>query len=115
MQQRQGYNAMLAFDPDAPKKAANTYRILTSYIKDFEASLDDDHEVCLLLASFGQSVNLAVTEIGFKNPDILVFRGYVGGLYSTIIQHQTQLNFLAVAQEKEDPKKPPRRIGFEQE
>lgn len=88
------------------------YDIIMKRIKDFENSLDDEHEVSLLLTSFGQSITLAVTEIGYSNPSILVFHGFVNNQYATLIQHISQLNFLLIAVKKVDSEKPPRRIGF---
>ena len=89
-----------------------TYEVVMERIKDFEEELDNDHEVSLLLTSFGQSVTLAVTEIGYSNPTTLVFHGFVNGQRATLIQHVSQLNFLLLAVKKADPEKPPRRIGF---
>ena len=89
-----------------------TYEVIMERIKDFEDTLDDDHEVSLQLASFGQSVTLAVTSIGYSNPTTLVFHGFVGNQRATLIQHVSQLNFLLLATQKAEPAKPPRRIGF---
>lgn len=91
-----------------------TYEIIMEEIKDFEDQLDDDHEVALRLASFGQSITLAVHEIGYANPSTLTFYGYVGNQPATLIQHVNQLSFLLLAVKKPDPEKPPRRIGFVQ-
>lgn len=77
------------------------------------ATLDEDHEIALRLASFGQSITLSVVDIGYSNPSTLVFHGYVGDQPATLIQHMSQLNFLLLAVKKADPEKPPRRIGFE--
>lgn len=90
-----------------------TYEVIVRRIKEFQDELDDDHEVALQLASFGQSITLAVTSIGYSNPNTLVFYGYVDGHPATLIQHMTQLNFLLLSMPKQDPEKPPRRIGFE--
>jgi len=89
-----------------------SYKVILDRIKDFEDNLDNDHEVAIKLASFGQSVTLSVTDIGYSNPSTLVFRGYVGDQPATLIQHMSQLNFLLVAVKKSDPEQPPRRIGF---
>ena len=89
-----------------------TYEIIMEQIKNFENDLDDNHEVSLLLTSFGQSITLAVTNIGYFNPTTLIFYGFVKGQRATLIQHISQLNFLLLAVEKSDPAKPPRRIGF---
>ena len=89
------------------------HEVVLRRIKDFQDELDDDHEVALQLASFGQSITLAVTSIGYSNPSTLVFYGYVDDHPATLIQHMTQLNFLLLSVPKQDPGKPPRRIGFE--
>ena len=81
-------------------------------IKEFELTLDDDHEVAIKLASFGSSVTMLVEEIGFQNPDLLYFYGYVNGNFAQLIQHMSQLNFLITSVEKTDKSRPARRIGF---
>ena len=92
---------------------ADPYRdIIMEEIKAFETELDDDHEVCLRLTSFGKSITLSVTEIGYHNPQTIMFYGYVGNQSATLIQHVSQLNFLLIAAKKPDPEKPPRRVGF---
>lgn len=95
------------------KMADYTYEVIVRRIKEFQDELDDNHEVALQLASLGQSITLAVTSIGYSNPSTLVFSGYVDGRPATLIQHMTQLNFLLLSMPKQDPEKPPRRIGFE--
>lgn len=89
-----------------------SYEVILERIKYFEDSLDDEHEVAVKLASFGQALTLSVTDIGYSNPSTLIFHGYVGDQPATLIQHMSQLNFLLVAVKKSDPEKPPRRIGF---
>lgn len=89
-----------------------SYEVIMSRIKEFEQSLDSDHEVAVKLASFGQAVTMTVTGVGYSNPCTLVFYGFVGDQPATLIQHMTQLNFLLLAVKKPDPEKPPRRIGF---
>lgn len=92
--------------------ASYSYEVIMERIQEFENDLDDEHEVAIKLASFGQSVTLSVTDVGYSNPYTLVFYGYVGDQPATLIQHMTQLNFLLLAVKKADPEKPPRRIGF---
>lgn len=83
-------------------------------IKDFESALDDEHEIALLLSSFGTSTLMLVTDIGYQNPDMLYFYGLVDGKEAQLIQHTSQLNFLitSTSVSKQDPTKEPRRIGF---
>ncbi len=92
--------------------ASDTYKIVMKRIKEFEDCLDYDHEVAIMLASFGQSVTMAVTDIGYTNPSTLVFHGLVGGKPATLIQNMNQLNFLLLSVEKSSPEKPPFRMGF---
>ena len=89
-----------------------SYEVIMDLIKDFESDLDNDHEVGIRLASFGQSITMSVTQIGYANPSTLIFYGYVGDQAATLIQHMSQLNFLLLSVPKADPEKPPHRIGF---
>ena len=91
-----------------------SYEVVIERIKEFQSSLDESHEVGVMLASFGTNITMAVNDIGFSNPSTLVFYGLVNGKPATLIQHISQLNFLLVAVPKHDPDKPPRRIGFAQ-
>lgn len=88
------------------------YEKILDQIHNFEASLDDDHEIALRLTSFGTSVTMIVTSLGYQNPDIFYFYGLVNRKKSQLIQHASQLNFLLTSVEREDKTKPARRIGF---
>lgn len=101
-----------ALTPRDYSMADYTYEVILDRIKEFEKELDSDHEVGIKLASFGQSITMSVTDIGYSNPSTLVFYGFVGEQPATLIQHVSQLNFLLLAVKKADPEKPPRRIGF---
>jgi hypothetical protein len=92
--------------------ADRQYELLCEYIKDFQDDLDNEHEVGIQLASFGQNITMQVADIGYANPSLITFYGYVNGQYSELIQHISQLNFLLIACPKAEPEKPPRRIGF---
>ena len=95
-----------------PHLASWKYKKLIEQIRKFEASLDQNHEVAIRLASFGTSILMSVEDLGYQNPDVLYFYGKVNGEEAQLIQHASQLNFLLLAVQKPDPKKPPRRIGF---
>lgn len=90
-----------------------SYEIILERIKKFEESLDNDHEVAIMLASFGESIVMTVAKISYANPSTLIFQGYVSNQPATLIQHMSQLNLLLTVAEKADPQKPPHRIaGF---
>ena len=97
---------------DIPTNIAEwTYKRLGKYINDFEASLDDEHEIGARLVSFGQEVIFHIQDIGFYGPDIINFDGInQTGKKVQLIQHISQLSVLLVAMEKLNEK--PRRIGF---
>ena len=87
------------------------FEIIRDYIERFEASLDPEHEVGVMLTNFGQSVLMNVTNITYEKSVLMVFKGYVNGRESTLIQHINQLNFLLTSVEKESHR-PKRKIGF---
>lgn len=93
--------------------ADRQYEILCEYIKDFQDGLDSDQEVCVQLASFGQNILMQVTNIGYANPCLITFEGYVSGQYCQLVQHVNQLSFLLMSSPKAEPDKPARRIGFD--
>ncbi|MEN6568280.1 MAG: DUF6173 family protein [Veillonellales bacterium] len=95
-----------------PLHAETQYEIILDSIKEFEKNLNDNEEIALKLASFGQTVILNVTHIEYSNPSLIHFYGYVEGKKATIIQHINQLSFMIMAVPVE-PKSKPRRIGFE--
>ena len=97
--------------PIAYSYSDTQFDILKKYIEDFENSLDSEHEVGIMLTNFGQSVTMQVTQITYEKSVLMVFKGYVNGKFSTLIQHVSQLNFLLTSIEKE-PDKPKRPIGF---
>lgn len=88
------------------------YEKLKEQIEEFQAYLTDDVDVCIALSSFGTSMIMQVTDIGYQNPDMLYFYGYINGNETQLIQHVSQLNFVLMAVKKEEPDRPPRRIGF---
>ncbi len=91
--------------------ADELFQVLCKYIRDFEKSLDEGHEVGLLLTNFGQSILMQVTEVSYEEPVLMVFKGLVNGQEATLIQHISQLNFLLTSTPKESDR-PKRQIGF---
>lgn len=97
--------------PIAYSYSDTQFEVLQKYINDFEGTLDADHKVGVLLTNFGHSVMMQVTEISYEESVLMIFKGYVNGKMSTLIQHVSQLNFLLTSIEKE-PDRPKRSIGF---
>lgn len=94
------------------KMADRQYEIIMETIAEFESNLDGSHEIAVKLTSFGQTIVLSVTSVGYSNPSILYFHGFVNEEPATLVQHVSQLNFLLLAVRKDDESRPPRRIGF---
>ena len=85
--------------------------IIKDYVLEFQQSLDPDREVALLLTHFSSSILMEVTHISCEKSVLVIFKGYVNGRMSTLIQHVSQLNFLLTSVPK-DPETPRRQIGF---
>ena len=89
------------------------FQHLVKTITDFEASLDSNHEVAAMLASFGQAVTLHVTTVSFIYPKLIVFAGVLeDGNSATLIQHINQLSFLLAKAKRLAPETPRQPIGF---
>lgn len=100
--------------PDMPIQhmwSDTQFEIIKQHIQRYEQTLDSEHEVGVMLTNFGQSVLMQVTEISYEESVVLIFKGYVNGKMSTLIQHINQLNFLLTSIDK-DPERPKRIIGF---
>ncbi len=105
--------ALLNFKPAVSYTYAdNQYKILMKSIIEFQNTLDEEHEVGAMLSSFGQNVIMNVTDLGYANPSLIIFYGYVNGQRCELYQHVNQINFLLMACPKIEPDKPARRIGF---
>ena len=92
--------------------ADTCYEHIMTQVRSFQDTLDNEHEVGVMLSSFGKNIVMNVDDIGFQNPNLLYFYGTVDGSEAQLIQHMSQLNFLLIALKKQDPEMPPRRIGF---
>jgi len=96
--------------------ASEFYKRLGEYIKHFEESLDEQHEVGVRLVSFGQSITFHVASLGYYNPSLISFNGRMDdGAPVQLVQHVSQISFLLTALERLDPTKPKQRFGFAQE
>jgi hypothetical protein len=85
--------------------------IIVKRIKTVQDSLDSEHEVALLLASFGTTVHLIIESIQAVGPSCLIFSGYVGDRKVTLIQNVSQLSVL-IDVTKLESKRPAHRMGF---
>lgn len=93
--------------------ASEFYKRLTKWITDFDATLDQAHEVGVRLVSFGQSVVFSLQSMGFWNPSLITFSGVMDdGSPVELIQHVTQISVLLMKLPRADPSKPKRPIGF---
>lgn len=78
-------------------------------IKDFESSLDDNHD---MVFHFGSCGIMIVKRISFMKPKLMCFDGYINQRKARIIQHLSQLNFVLLAVPRAEPNKPKTPIGF---
>lgn len=95
------------------RRAEDVFYRLVSYIREFEANLDHDHELGARMVSFGTTVQFHIVDMGYWNPDIVTFDGLdEAGHRMKLIQNVSQLNVLLVAMPKREENQEPRRIGF---
>jgi hypothetical protein len=91
--------------------AEEAFDALGRYVKEFEAALDQDHEIGARLVSFGQTVKFHIERIDFTGRDIVTFYGVnEDNERVQLIQNVSQLSVLLVAMTKTGDKA--RRIGF---
>jgi len=89
------------------------YQRLILYIKNFEQTLDNKHEVAMGLTDTGAGV-LRIEGLGYFDPDIVTFYGNdQTGARVQLVQHVSQLNVLLRATLKPDSEETARRIGFQ--
>lgn len=88
------------------------YERIILYLKNFEKTLDNEHEVAMGFAG-GDAGTLRIEGMGYFDPDIVTFYGSdPSGAKTQLIQHVTQLNVMLRALPKPVEKKEPTRIGF---
>ena len=102
--------------PKDKNLASEFYERLVKLINDFDEDLDKEHEVGIRLVSFGQTVKIHVYDIGYYNPSLIIFWGFLENREPVqLIQHVSQISFLLLALKRLDPSKPKRKIGFQKE
>ena len=100
--------------PAAQKSPAQwAYERIIMYIKTFEETLDNDHEVGLGFAG-GDTGVIKIEGLGFFDPDIVTYYGSnPEGAKTQLIQHVSQLNVMLTASPKNVDQQEPNRIGFQ--
>ncbi|WP_299281055.1 DUF6173 family protein [uncultured Tateyamaria sp.] len=99
--------------PTAQKSAAQwAYERIIMYLKNFEESLDNEHEVAMGFAG-GDAGVMRIEGMGYFDPDIVTFYGSdPTGAKTQLVQHVTQLNVMLRALPKAVERSEPNRIGF---
>ena len=93
------------------KSEKEVYKAIREYFDQFEAVLDNSHEIAISLASFGNEVDFRPEKIGFSMPSLVTFIGVTdAGERVQLVQHVSQLSFMLRAAEK--LKEEPTRIAF---
>ena len=104
----------VAATPVAQKSPARwAYERIIIYLKNFEESLDNEHEVAMGFTGSDAGV-LRIEGMGYYDPDIVTFFGTDhSGARTQQIQHVSQLNVVLRALPKPKMAEAPRRIGFQ--
>lgn len=88
------------------------YERLILYIKNFEETLDSDHEVAVGFAGDSKGI-LRIEGLGYFDPDLITFYGSdPGGSRTQLVQHVTQLSVMLRALPRNVQEGEPVRIGF---
>ncbi|RKF16036.1 hypothetical protein D6850_00210 [Roseovarius spongiae] len=108
-----GAPAALTREPVEKKSPAQwAYERLILYIRNFEKTLDNEHEVAMGFTG-GDAGVLRIEGMGYFDPDIVTFYGSdPAGGKTQLVQHVTQLSVLLRAVPKPEPEAAPTRIGF---
>jgi len=93
--------------------ASEFHRRLVKWINDFDATLDESHDVGVRLVTFGQAVVFHLENIWYWNPSLIRFSGHMeDGSPVDLIQHVSQISVLLMKLTRTDPSQPKRPIGF---
>ena len=98
--------------PESKSPARWAYERLILYIRNFEQTLDNQHEVAMGFTG-GDAGVIRIEGMGYFDPDIVTFYGTdQDGAKTQLIQHVTQLNVMLRALPKQVDHDKPSRIGF---
>jgi len=93
--------------------ASEFYSYLAQRIRNFDASLDQEHEVGVRLVNFCQTLVFHLAGMGYSNPSLITFNGVTdNGEPVELIQHVSQLSVLLMKLPRREPEKPKQPIGF---
>lgn len=96
-----------------PYTAKSIFNQLVQRVQDFEAKLDQEHEVGMRLVSFGKSTEFSVARIGYLDPSLIWFQGTLAdGSDVELVQHVNQISFMLIKLKRLSPQEPRCPIGF---
>lgn len=96
--------------------ASEFYKRLVQWINQYDAELDQEHDVGVRLVSFGQTVVFHLEDMGYWDPSLISFKGHTAeGDPVELIQHVSQISILLTKLPRKDPTKPKTPIGFHAE
>jgi hypothetical protein len=76
-------------------------KAIQDHFEQFEAELDNSHEISMCLASFGKDVDFRPEKVSFYLPNLITFIGVNdSGEKVQLVQHISQLSYLLRAAEK---------------
>ena len=105
-------DAVVQTPVDRKSAAQWAYERLILYIQNFEAQLDNEHEVAMGFTGADAGI-LRNEGMGYFDPDIVTFYGSdPAGTKTQLIQHVSQLNVMLRALPLEVEETTPTRIGF---
>lgn len=97
---------------DKKSPAQWAYERLILYIRNFEETLDEAHEVAMGFAG-SDAGTIRIEGMGYFDPDIVTFYGQDQmGMRTQLVQHVSQLSVMLRALPKQVDEAPPARIGF---
>ena len=86
---------------------------LQERLREFQNALEDDEELGVRLANFGEAARLHIRSIGYANPNLIEFYCVNSeGEDVTLVQHLSQLSFMLVAVKALEAEEP-YRVGFQ--
>ena len=93
--------------------ASEFHKRLSQWIREFDVSLDEAHEVGIRLVSFGQAITFHLHELGYWNPSLIIIKGTMEtGEPVELIQHVSQISILLTKLPRQNPEEPKKPMGF---